>query len=82
MRQHWHNRQPSTQGLADILAEQQVCVLSGPPGVGKKAMVADYARSIRVSKLARWISAENSSLVLEGFHSLALDLGLNSKSMV
>ena len=78
---NWLDRKPATQLLAATLQEHQTCVLHGSAGVGMRTVAANYARSIPVSRIIRWITADSTESVLEGYHQLACDLRLDLKSI-
>ena len=73
-RSHFVERTATTEQLSAILADQGVCVLHGFGGAGKSTLAALYGHGRKDTHTVRWIGAENSFKLQEGYEQLAQEL--------
>ena len=73
-RSHFFERTAATGQLAAILADKGVCVLYGLGGAGKSTLASFYGHGCKDMQAVRWISAENSFKLQEGYEQLAQEL--------
>ena len=73
-RSHFVERTATTEQLSAILADQGVCVLHGFGGAGKSTLAALYGHGRKATQTVRWIGAENSFKLQEGYEQLAQEL--------
>ena len=78
---HFVERTTTTQQLTAILQEQGVCVLHGFVGAGKSTLAAHYGHARKETQTVRWIGAENSFKLQEGYEQLAQELRVDHKSL-
>ena len=71
---HFVERIAITEQLSDILSDKGVCVLHGFGGAGKSTLAAHYGHGRKATQTVRWIGAENSSKLKEGYEQLAQEL--------
>ncbi|GLZ34136.1 hypothetical protein Lesp02_63230 [Lentzea sp. NBRC 105346] len=70
---------PHFQSRGIVLDDAGVCTLTGPPGVGKTQVAAEYARRrVRDGWTVAWINAESADRLLAGMIQLADRLGLRT----
>ena len=73
-RSHFVERTAATEQLAETLAHKGVCVLHGFGGAGKSTLAALYGHGRKDTQTVRWIGAENSFKLQEGYEQLAQEL--------
>ena len=75
-RSHFVERTSTTEQLSATLADKDkgVCVLHGPAGAGKSTLAALYGHGRKDIQTVRWINAENSFKLQEGYEQLAQEL--------
>ena len=73
-RSHFVERTATTEQLSATLAHKGVCVLHGFGGVGKSTLAALYGHGRKATQTVRWIGAENSFKLQEGYEQLAQEL--------
>ena len=73
-RSHFVERTAATEQLAETLAHKGVCVLHGFGGAGKSTLAALYGHGRKDTHTVRWIGAENSFKLQEGYEQLAQEL--------
>ena len=78
---HFVERTTTTQQLTAILQEQGVCVLNGFGGAGKSTLAAHYGHARKETQTVRWIGAEDSFKLQEGYEQLAQELRVDHKSL-
>ena len=71
---HFVERIAITEQLSVILSDKGVCVLHGFGGAGKSTLAAHYGHGCKATQTVRWIGAENSSKLKEGYEQLAQEL--------
>ena len=73
---HFVERTDITKQLSAILANQDkgVCVLYGFGGAGKSTLAALYGHGRKDTQIVRWIGAEESFKLQEGYEQLAQEL--------
>ena len=71
---HFVERIAITEQLSDILSDKGVCVLHGFGGAGKSTLAAHYGHGRKATQTVRWIGAENTSKLKEGYEQLAQEL--------
>ena len=75
-RSHFVERTATTEQLSATLADKDkgVCVLHGFGGVGKSTLASHYSHGRKDTHTVRWIGAENSFKLQEGYEQLAQEL--------
>ena len=71
---HFVERTAATKQLSAILANKGICVLHGFGGAGKSTLAAHYGHGRKDTQTVRWISAEDSFKLQEGYEQLAQEL--------
>ena len=74
---HFVERPSITEQLSATLSDNGVCVLHGFGGVGKSTLAAHYGHGLKDTQAVRWISAEDSRKLREGYEQLAQELGVD-----
>ena len=67
-------RTATTEQLSATLARKGVCVLHGFGGAGKSTLAALYGHGRKDTQIVRWIGAEESFKLQEGYEQLAQEL--------
>ncbi|MEM7382814.1 MAG: sister chromatid cohesion protein PDS5 [Bacteroidota bacterium] len=78
---HFVERPHITSQLEAALQAQGVCVLCGFGGTGKSTLAAHYGHKRRGIQIVRWIEAENSSKLQEGYEHLAQELQIDDQTL-
>ncbi|MEM7383261.1 MAG: tetratricopeptide repeat protein [Bacteroidota bacterium] len=78
---HFIQRKEITDKLTEILQKQDVCVLYGFGGVGKSTLAAHYGHARKDLQTVRWIGAEDSRKLQEGYEQLAQELQVDYRSL-
>ena len=71
---HFVERTATTKQLSATLSQQGVCVLNGFGGAGKSTLAAHYGHARKETQTVRWIGAEDSRKLQEGYEQLAQEL--------
>ena len=70
------SRDAEMRQLAEALAKESICVLSGHGGAGKSTLAASYGYEQRTNatRAVRWMRAEGKDKLLDSYQQLAKDL--------
>lgn len=70
-------REHKQQELTKKLEEAKVCVVSGPEGVGKSTLVAEYGHQEKGQNVVWWLPAGSRTKLLRSYENIAQALGFD-----